>query len=512
MKKAAAVVLLAVTPAICAAQAQTPADVSKQVERRTGHAINVTAKAPGFALPDGVSLDDGVSEDEAVAVAMWNNAALQAEMTALGGARADLIEAGLLRNPALTLIFPFSTRILEAVANWPFEALWQRPKRVAAAKLELERAAENQKAAPAKVENAVKESELATIKLTPQAESGLGIATAPVAIERVAETRTFAGEIVLPPDRTTSVAAPVNGTLSAGSAPLAVGAFVRKGQPVYRLTPLLAPERGLRVQLERDVATAQTKVEAARVRSGRAEQLLRDRAGSEKAVEQAREELDIAESELKAAQARLERYDKAPVSADVSVTIAAPRDGMIQKVLANPGQTVSSGAPLFEVVNLATMWVRVPVYVGDLRLMDRRQTAKVHALNEAPGGQSASARPARPVNAPPSANPANDTADLYFELANADGSLRPGQKMGVTLAERTTEESLVVPWSAVLHDTGGGTWVYENIGPQLYARRRVEVRRVVDSLAVPARGPAAGAKVVTAGAAELFGTEFGTGK
>jgi cobalt-zinc-cadmium efflux system membrane fusion protein len=40
----------------------------------------------------------------------------------------------------------------------------------------------------------------------------------------------------------------------------------------------------------------------------------------------------------------------------------------------------------------------------------------------------------------------------------------------------------------------------------------VEVRRVVNSLAVLARGPAVGAKVVTAGAAEIFGTEFGTGK
>jgi len=84
--------------------------------------------------------------------------------------------------------------------------------------------------------------------------------------------------------------------------------------------------------------------------------------------------------------------------------------------------------------------------------------------------------------------------------------------MGVTLAERATEESLVVPWSAILHDTTGGAWVYENIAPQQYARRRVEVRRVVNSRAVLARGPAVGTKVVTAGAAELFGTEFGTGK
>ena len=120
-----------------------PADVSKEVEARTGHKINTAAKATSWALPEGITLDDGLTEDEAIAIALWNNPALQAEMTALGLARADLIEAGQLRNPSLTLIFPFSTRILESVANWPFEALWQRPRRVAAAKLELERVGES---------------------------------------------------------------------------------------------------------------------------------------------------------------------------------------------------------------------------------------------------------------------------------------------------------------------------------------------------------------------------------
>jgi len=373
-----------------------------------------------------------------------------------------------------------------------------------------QQAAENHQSSPAaKVENAVKESDLAMIKLSPQAEARLGITTAPVALEQVAQTRSFAGEITLPPDRTTSVSAPVNGTLAPDSEPLAVGAFVRKGQAIFRLTPFLTPERDLRVQIERDIAAAQTRVEAARVRYNRAEQLLRDRAGSEKAVQQSREELDLAENDLKMSRERIERLEKAPVSADVAVTIAAPRDGIAQKVFVNPGQTVAAGSPLFEVVNLASVWIRVPVYVGDLRLIDRRQTARVHALNEAPGGAS---RIARPVNAPPTANPANDTADLYFELANGDGLLRPGQKMGVTLSERATEESLVAPWSAILHDTNGGAWVYENIAPQQYARRRVEVRRVVNSLAVLARGPAVGTKVVTAGAAELFGAEFVTGK
>jgi len=143
MKWLATIFALILLPAGSLAQTKTqPAGVSKEVEARTGHKINTAAKAAGWTLPEGVSLDDGLTEDEAVAIALWNNPALQAELTALGLARADLIQAGQLSNPALTLIFPFNARALEAVANWPFEALWQRPRRVAAAKLELERVEE----------------------------------------------------------------------------------------------------------------------------------------------------------------------------------------------------------------------------------------------------------------------------------------------------------------------------------------------------------------------------------
>lgn len=141
IRSSAILTMLVLMTTLVAAQ-RNPTAVSKEVEGRTGHAVNTAVKAATFSVPPGVSLDDGVTEDEAVALALWNNAALQSEFATLGLARADVIEAGLLRNPSLTLIFPFSFRILEAVANWPFEALWQRPRRVKAAKLEQDRVGE----------------------------------------------------------------------------------------------------------------------------------------------------------------------------------------------------------------------------------------------------------------------------------------------------------------------------------------------------------------------------------
>jgi len=117
--------------------------VSDALSERTGHELRWTEQERVLKLPDDVSLADGITEDEAVAIALWNNAQFQADLVALGFARADLIEAGLLRNPVLSLLFPLGPKQLEATLGLPIDFLWQRPKRVAAAKLNAEQVADS---------------------------------------------------------------------------------------------------------------------------------------------------------------------------------------------------------------------------------------------------------------------------------------------------------------------------------------------------------------------------------
>jgi outer membrane protein, heavy metal efflux system len=124
------------------ALAQKKSPPPTTVERMTGHGAKAPDRQPRFTLPDGVKLDDGLSEDEAVAVALWNNAALHADLATLGLARADLIDAGLLRNPILQLVLPLGPyRQFESLLSFPFEVFWQRRRRVAAASAELQRVA-----------------------------------------------------------------------------------------------------------------------------------------------------------------------------------------------------------------------------------------------------------------------------------------------------------------------------------------------------------------------------------
>jgi len=113
--------------------------ISPGIEERTGHGLGPGAEPGKTAIPDGVTLEDGVTEDEAVAIALWNNAAFQEALAELGFTRADLIQAGLLRNPIFSILFPWGPKQLEFTVLFPLESLWLRPKRVDVARLECER-------------------------------------------------------------------------------------------------------------------------------------------------------------------------------------------------------------------------------------------------------------------------------------------------------------------------------------------------------------------------------------
>jgi hypothetical protein len=70
----------------------------------------------------------------------------------------------------------------------------------------------------------------------------------------------------------------------------------------------------------------------------------------------------------------------------------------------------------------------------------------------------------------------------------------------------------VVPYSALLYDTNGDTWVYAEQQPLSYVRQRITVDYVIEDTVVLSDGPAVGTPVVTVGAAELYGTEFNIGE
>jgi len=349
------------------------------------------------------------------------------------------------------------------------------------------------------------EGELTTIKLSAEAARRLGIETVVAKIDTAVATRSLGGEVTVPDGRLVTVTAPLAGTLSAVSAPQP-GVRVRRGARLMTLTPLASSERDQSIEARRAVEAAHADAETIRLRVRRLEQLLKDGAASVRSVEEARGQLQVAEAALTAAKERLSAVQQGPVGPKGEIAITAPLDGVIQSISGVAGQTVAANAPLIQIAQVSTLWVRVPVFAGDVDKIDPGQLASITRL----GGTEAP-QPAKRVTAPLKADPISATVDLYYELPPTDITLRPGERVMTELPLKGTQQSLVLPAAAILYDIHGDAWVYEDLGGHAYARRRVQIARHAGDRAVIARGINPGTTVVTAGAAELFGTEFGAG-
>jgi len=225
------------------------------------------------------------------------------------------------------------------------------------------------------------------------------------------------------------------------------------------------------VAADGEVLRARAQLRLAQIAHDRAAALVDEEAGSIRALDEATAALAAAKATAQAASAQRQL---------LGPTVARQGD---QRVL----------------------WVRVPVFGTDV--------ASIHngaAVSIAPLGQERAGRPARPVEAPPSANAVAGTVDLFFAFDNRDRAFRVGQRVAVTLPlAGGTRQGLAVPTSALLNDIYGGEWVYAKTGPDTFVRQRVEVAAIEGDRAILARGLQPGMAVVTAGAAELFGTEFG---
>jgi len=382
---------------------------------------------------------------------------------------------------------------------------------------------------PATVAKPVKEAELNVITLTPEAVTRLDLKTATVTREQRARTRTFPGEVMPPPGRSVIVTAPLAGTVkppatSAAAQWVAPGARLTADAPVLGLVPELSGEARATiatalVDADGQLKNAEVQKSAAAVALRRAKQLFADQAGTQRTVDEAQAAFDVAEQTAKAAQARKTLLAQAAGrsadgSGSPSVVVTSPLTGIVTAVRVAPGQFVSAGAPLFEVADLSQIWVRVSAGAAESGIIASDRPAIIWRLGMSQrnpadrGGISA-----QPTGAPPVGVSLTSTIDVTYKLSNPEADpFRPGERVAVALPLKDAEESLVLPWSAVVYDLHGGAWIYEATGPRQYVRRRVEVRYVEAGQAILRSGPPAGTKVVTQGVAELFGREMGFAK
>ncbi len=113
---------------------------------------------------------------------------------------------------------------------------------------------------------------------------------------------------------------------------------------------------------------------------------------------------------------------------DVTVPIVSPARGHVLNKNVKEGQEVQEGFPMFEVVDLHTVWVQAQVYEQQLGMVHEGQA--VEASVEAFPGQTF---PGKVEFIQPHLDPATRTVEVRYALDNPGHRLRPGMFATVTL-------------------------------------------------------------------------------
>jgi hypothetical protein len=106
---------------------------------------------------------------------------------------------------------------------------------------------------------------------------------------------------------------------------------------------------------------------------------------------------------------------------------------------------------------------------------------------------------------PSTLEPVKGNDDLQRVTFTAEGAKRVDLQ---TAAVRRSGAQKVVPYAALIYDPEGKTYVYTSPKPLEYLRAEVKVDRIEGDRVLLSRGPPAGTRVVTVGAAEVYGTEL----
>ncbi len=308
---------------------------------------------------------------------------------------------------------------------------------------------------PATTFNELLETELPYVVLTSKAEQRLVIETAPVKLEKRIRSKIYSGDLIFP----------------------LIGS---KASDITRINPPQTRKEIVALieqQLQSDalIRTAEVDYKASIIAFKRAENLLKVNTGSKREVDEA--------------QARMEKAEANRISAHKKRAFLGP--------------------DLRNQLHSNRLWVRVPVYSGDTEILNTNGVARINLINSTDDKTQLSAKR---ISGFSTVGAESLILNLYYELNESNTELIAGQRVRVSLPLKENDEYRVIPWSAILYDIHGGTWVYQSYGNQKYVRTRVEVLFRENNIAVLSQGPEPSSQIVITGAAELFGTEFGIGK
>jgi cobalt-zinc-cadmium efflux system membrane fusion protein len=314
------------------------------------------------------------------------------------------------------------------------------------------------------------------------------------------------GRVVPSPANRAIVAPPVAGIIENRTLPR-IGDHVIRGQVLTTIAEISSPAEIAQIQIENNRVEAErrrlnqleieirARLGAANAEAGRAKRLLEQKAYSQRQLEMAEADRQVAEANLASVQEQMRALQTAPLRARYE--IVAPLSGTVVNVKKAAGEEVRPGENILEIVALDTVWVEAPVFEKDLGRI-ARNAAAVFTTPAFPEEEFHG----RLVDIGAIVDEQTRAAKAVFEVPNTAGKLRLGMQANLRLSGGDKRLVLLVPKESVL-DNEGKKIVYVLRTGEEFERRDVIVgEEYGDKLAIVS-GVMTGERVVTQGAYQL---------
>ena len=236
------------------------------------------------------------------------------------------------------------------------------------------------------------------------------------------------------------------------------GSPVKAGQTLFTIDP--KPLQAQAAQAAAEVARAQATVAQADRELARLKPLAEKRAVGQKEADDAQSNVDLARANMRAAQAKLDE-----VNLNLGYTkVVSPITGLSSRAPKSEGSLVTANDTLLTMVwQVDPIWVPFNVSEVEQLLLNRAVASgrlvlpKNNAFDVTVRLADGSTFPRKgTINfSDTRVNPSTGTYEMRAQLANGDGSLKPGQFVRVSLKGAVRKEALAVPQVAVLDGTQG---------------------------------------------------------
>ena len=298
-------------------------------------------------------------------------------------------------------------------------------------------------------------------------------------------------------DGSAEIVAPSAGVVRANGRFPALGEAVARGQTLALLVPRLGTGTDV-AALQSELAAARSEAGLARADAERMARLHEQEAVSQRRLDEARADHQVAQARLQAAQQRLSQLG----GTGGGIALKAPLDGTLARVPVANGTSVEEGDVLFHVVDRRELWLEAHVSEADAARLQQPDGAAFELPGLDAPVEIRAGENGRLVGVGSVIDPISRSLPVLFAMTAPDARIALNQSVQARVFTGRTRPGLSVPAAAVIDD-GGQRVVYVMRGGESFSRVPVRLGlRDGDRFEV-VEGLAAGDRVVARGAIQV---------